>query len=129
MKYEMTDVRLERFGKTLYRIQATRDFNDVKKGDFGGWIESEDNLSHDGNAWVCDNAKVCDNAVVYGNVKLCGNVVVYGDAEVCNYQLTNNKTGGNKMKTDMIGKYVIIRGDKSGAFAGILQERKKREGK
>ena len=32
-------------GKTLYRIEALRDFADVKKGDKGGYIESEDNLS------------------------------------------------------------------------------------
>ena len=30
---------------TLYRIEALKDFRYVKKGDLGGWIEKEDNLS------------------------------------------------------------------------------------
>lgn len=33
-------------GRTLYRIEALRDFANVKKGDKGGYIESEVNLSH-----------------------------------------------------------------------------------
>jgi hypothetical protein len=36
----------------LYRIKAVRDFSDVKKGDIGGYVESEDNLSHEGDCWV-----------------------------------------------------------------------------
>lgn len=38
--------------RTLYSIRALRDFGDVKAGDFGGWIESEDNLSQAGDCWV-----------------------------------------------------------------------------
>ena len=44
-------------GRTLYRIRALRDFNDVKKGNIGGYIESESNLSQEGDCWVYDNAK------------------------------------------------------------------------
>ena len=47
---------------TLCRIKALRDFGAVKKGNLGGWIESEDNLSHDGKCWVSGNARVFDNA-------------------------------------------------------------------
>ncbi|MBB5074518.1 hypothetical protein HNQ69_001670, partial [Bartonella callosciuri] len=32
----------------LYRIRALKDFNDVKAGTLGGFIEKEVNLSHDG---------------------------------------------------------------------------------
>jgi hypothetical protein len=28
----------------LYRIEALKDFGDVKKGDLGGYVQSEDNL-------------------------------------------------------------------------------------
>lgn len=62
----------EIFGKKLYRIEALKDFGDVKAGDLGGYIEREDNLSHDGNAWVYDNAMVGDNARVYGNARVGG---------------------------------------------------------
>ena len=44
-KYELTDETMEWEGHTLHRIKALRDFNDVKAGDLGGWVESEDNLS------------------------------------------------------------------------------------
>ncbi len=50
---------------TLYRIKAIRDFGEVKAGDFGGWLEDEENLSHEGNAWVADEAMVCYDARVY----------------------------------------------------------------
>ena len=67
---------------TLHRIKAVVEFGLVKVGDLGGWIEKEENLSHEENAWVCGNAKVYDNAKVYGDAKVCGNAKVYGDAEV-----------------------------------------------
>ncbi len=67
-------------GKKLYRIEALKDFGDIKAGDLGGYIESEDNLRHDGNAWVYDNARVCDNACVYGYAKVCDNARVGGNA-------------------------------------------------
>ena len=44
--------------RTLCRIKALKDFGDVKAGDLGGYIEDYKNLSHDGNCWIYDNAKV-----------------------------------------------------------------------
>ncbi|WP_164683489.1 hypothetical protein [Streptococcus hyointestinalis] len=69
-------------GRTLYRIKALRDFGNVEKGDLGGYIESENNLSHYGNAWVYDNARVFDNARVCDNAEVFGDAEVYGDARV-----------------------------------------------
>lgn len=69
-------------GKTLYRIEALRDFADVQKGDKGGYVESEENLSHEGNCWVYDNAWVYGYARVYGNAQVYGNARVYGGAQV-----------------------------------------------
>ena len=72
----------------LYRVRALRDFGDVKAGDLGGYIESERNLSHHGNAWVgrggkvCGNALVCDDARVSGWAEISGNARICGDAEV-----------------------------------------------
>ena len=45
-----TDLTIEVGGKTLCRIEATKDIErfGVKAGDLGGYIEKEDNLS--GNA-------------------------------------------------------------------------------
>ena len=87
-KYKLTDETMEWYEHTLYRIEALRDFGNVKAGDKGGWVESEANLSHKGECWVYDNAQVYDNAEVYGNAKVygdarvSGNATIYGDAKV-----------------------------------------------
>lgn len=79
---------------SMFRVKALRDFGDVKKGDIGGLIESELNLSHDGKSWVYDNARIygssmvyddaqiSDNAVIYGNAQVYGNAIVYGNVRV-----------------------------------------------
>ena len=67
-------------GVTLFRIELTIDCKWGKKGDKGGWIEKESNIS--GNAWVYGNARGYGNARVYGNASVSGNAWVYGDARV-----------------------------------------------
>ena len=67
----------------LYRIKALKDFNDVKKGDIGGYIQSENNLSQLGDCWIYDNAKVYDNAVVIGKAIVCDYAELYDNAQVC----------------------------------------------
>lgn len=67
-KYKLLkDDYIKYIGRTLYRIKALKDFGDVKAGEIGGYIESENNLSHNGECWVYDDAKVFENAEVYGN--------------------------------------------------------------
>jgi len=70
-------------GVTLFQIVALQDFADVSKGDKGGWLEKESNLSVYGDAWVYGNARVSGNASVYGDARVYGNASVYGDARVC----------------------------------------------
>ncbi len=94
-KYRLTDETMTLGGITLHRIEALRDFGNVRAGEKGGWIEKESNLSHEGNCWIGDNAKVYDDtrvsenakvlerAKVYGITAVCGNVVVCGKAKVC----------------------------------------------
>ena len=81
-KYEFTgEVKLW-VGKTLHQIKAVVAFGSVKAGEIGGWIEKEENLAHDGNAWVYGDARVCGDAQVYGDALVYGNAWVYGDARV-----------------------------------------------
>ena len=82
-KYKITREKLDFSGIVLHRIKALKDFGDVKKGDLGGWIEKESNLSQKGNCWVYDNAKVCIDALVCDNANVSGNAVVCGNASVC----------------------------------------------
>ena len=107
-KFELTSEFVTNiFGKKLFRIKALVAFGDVEVGELGGYVEKEENLSHDGDAWVCGdawvygdarvsgNARVCGDARVSGNARVsgdarvcgdawvCGDARVYGDAEVC----------------------------------------------
>ena len=83
MKYEiLKDEFIEFNGRKLYRIKALKDFFNVKEGEFGGYIESERNLSQEGDAWVSGNARVSGDALVYGNAWVSGNARVSGDALV-----------------------------------------------
>ena len=106
-KYELTAETMSIGSTTLHRIRALVDFNDVKAGDLGGWIEKESNLNQDGRAWVYGEARVYGEAEVFGNARVfgeaevfgnawvfgeaevfgnawvCGNARVYGEAEVC----------------------------------------------
>ncbi|HGV3453155.1 TPA: hypothetical protein ACNGY0_005535, partial [Raoultella planticola] len=51
-KFELVaEMSKEIFGKKLFRIRALISFGIVDKGDLGGWVEKEDNISQDGNAW------------------------------------------------------------------------------
>ena len=81
-KYELINDPFSHSNRTLYRIRALRDFGDVKKGDLGGCIAYEGNLSHYGDCWVYGRAKVYDNAKVYGNAWVYGNAEVFDNAEV-----------------------------------------------
>lgn len=93
-KYKFTGETKSFFGIELNQIMAVVDFGDVRTGDVGGWIESENNLSQFGNAWVSgnarvsgdarvsDNARVSDDARVYGDARVSGNACVYGNAYV-----------------------------------------------
>ena len=65
-KYKLSEETLEIDSHVLHRIIALRDFGEVKKGDIGGWIEGQENLSHDDDCWVYGDAKVYGKADVYG---------------------------------------------------------------
>ena len=82
MKYELTTTTKDYYGIKLYQIKALKDFGNVKKGELGGWIEKEANLSQDGVCWVSDNAWVSDDAQVYGNAKVYGDAWVYDNAHI-----------------------------------------------
>lgn len=85
---------------TLYQIRALRDFTCpfklnpdgeildqtlVKKGDLGGYVQKEENLSHEGGCWIFEEAEVRDNARVEGNARLVGRSLVKDNAIVKGY--------------------------------------------
>ena len=96
-------------GEKLYRIKALKDFKDIKKGDLGGWVSNENNLSQYGNCWIYDEAKCTGNSRMYGNSamyeysemhdnsimheysemhdnsSMYGNSIMYGDSKMHDY--------------------------------------------
>ncbi len=63
-----------------WRIMACKDFDDVKKGDLSVFVRTEENLSHDGNCWIFDDAEVLGYAKVSGNARVSGEAWVYDNA-------------------------------------------------
>lgn len=84
--------------KPLRRIRVLRDFGDVKKGDFGGYLQDADFLSHDGDCWIYDDAMVVGYFVqtdkhtgliteLSGNAKLYDQVIFSGGLIADNVQV------------------------------------------
>lgn len=62
-KYELlVDDTITFFGVQLFRIKALISFSGVEKGEVGGYVASESNLSQYGDAWVYGDARVYGNA-------------------------------------------------------------------
>lgn len=78
-KYELTsETIVNEEGITLYRIKALKDFENVKRGDLGGFVQGEWNLSQEGNAWVGGDAQVFDDALVKDNARVMHKAKVRG---------------------------------------------------
>ena len=78
-KFEFTEeTKTTQWGVTVKRIVALRDFGDVKTGDKGGFLEKEENLSHDNDCWVFGEAWVYGEARATTVVKTFGNGLSYG---------------------------------------------------
>src|SRR5574344_78780 len=103
-KFKLTNnsIDISEANVTVYQIEALRDFGNVKKGDRGGFIQSEDNLSQEGNCGVYDMSKVMGNARVSGNAMvldrawLSDNAQAYDNAVISDSILSYNaKVYGN----------------------------------
>ena len=108
-KFELTNDTKIVFGKKLFRIKALISFGNVEAGELGGYVEKEENLSHDGNAWV------------YGDARVCGDAWVYGDADytcVKGFGTVYRNTTFYFQKDGSIGV-------KCGCFSGNLDEFRK----
>ena len=89
--WEFTGETKIHFGTTLKRIRAAVGFRlkcgiVIVKGELGGWIEKESNLS--GDAWVYGDAKVYGNAGVSGDAEVSGNAKVKSSEDYCVYKNT-----------------------------------------
>ena len=94
--YELTDTSKVIDGHTVYRIKAIRDFRFytsidrvkipivVSKGELGGWVSSEHNLSQNPNCWIRGNAVVMNSAIVRPNYTYYGSygILINGNAVI-----------------------------------------------
>ena len=130
-KFELTsEFATNIFGTKLFQIKALVEFGNIKAGELGGYIEKEENLDQDGNAWVCGDAKVYGNAKVYGdaevygNAEVCGDAEVYGNAKVCgDADYAYARGFGSEYRTTTF--FRLRNGDVGvccGCFYGTLQE-------
>ena len=118
MKYEiLKDEFIELDGRKLYRIKALKDFRDVRKGTVGGYIESEQNLSQEGDAWVSGNAWVCGNARVSDNARICGDAWVLDRRSVVWFSNVGTENG---TLTVYCGKNGLIA--TRGCFTGSVED-------
>lgn len=86
MKYTLTENTMTlQNGTVLHQIRAEEDFGDVYKGDLGGWIEKESNLSQKGDCWVYKNARVYGDAEVSGSALIYDNAWVFENSRISDY--------------------------------------------
>lgn len=91
-KYKLLDKGWNGLSRIVALIDIPR--YGVKKGNVGGWVGNERNLSHTGDCWIDKNASVygnayitenvlvTDNVIVEGNAKVSGNTWIFGDARI-----------------------------------------------
>lgn len=104
-KYKLINQSIEYSGTRLYRIVALKDFGKIKKGTIGGFVESEENLSQDGDCWIHDDAKVLNGAVVKDGAQVNNHSVIKDDAVI----MGKSETIGHAMISDsVVGDNAVI---------------------
>lgn len=111
----------------IYRIISCKSFGVEKRigfGEVGGYVSGEDNLSHDGNSWICRKAAAIQNANVSGNALLSMNTIISGNASIDGnvvtgidttisgnaFYLCNNDGERCKLSHTMLSDYAYING-------------------
>jgi carbonic anhydrase/acetyltransferase-like protein (isoleucine patch superfamily) len=79
-------------GVKLFHIIALKDFGTVKKGEWGGLVQSEDNLSHDGDCWIHSGAKVYGKAYISCDAQIYDSAEIFDTAHVSEKAIVCSKT-------------------------------------
>lgn len=107
-KFEWTNEQKTVDGILYTRIQAVKDFADVKVGDLGGWMDKATFLSDAGDCWIYDNAMVSssflyDDATITDEAfvrrtTLKGEACVGGHATVISSELSDSASVTNRAR-------------------------------
>lgn len=117
-KFELTGETKVVCGVTLHRIRALLDFGGVKAGDLGGWLDSDANLDHAGDAWVSGNAEVSGDAHVYGNALIRGTAHVDNDNAIFLASNVGSENGTLTVTKAQGGGLLATRG----CFTGTIEK-------
>ncbi|HGY3717915.1 TPA: YdcK family protein [Citrobacter gillenii] len=99
---------------SLRQIIALIDFNDVKAGTRGGWIDDEGVLAQNGNCWIYDeNAIAFAGAVISGNARITQASVVRDAAQISGEAWIDQSeiSHGAQISDNVTVKSAIIRGE------------------
>lgn len=81
-KYEIIDIPHPDYPH-LHRIRALRDVGEnVHAGDWGGYVQTADNLSQEGDCWIFGDAIACEDALVSQGAQVSEEAVIRGSALV-----------------------------------------------
>ena len=119
---------------TVYQIRALVDIpaHNVKKGDLGGWIEKEENLSHEGNCWL-GNGVISGSSTVKGDIlvgnheeeaRSChirGNSHINGSGLLSGVFVDNSIINGHIVSYDTCFDFSYLEGNIK-AFEGLLKQ-------
>lgn len=108
-KYELTKEKKTVDTYEVYRIRYMRDIPDagVGAGMLGGFIENEENLSHE------DDCVVLDEAVVCGGAKVLDNAVVSGLSHVTDNSVIKNQariSGSSVIRKSVVASNALVQG-------------------
>ena len=120
-KYELLDHDTVQAwgGRTLKRIRALVAIGSlVAAGELGGYIESEDNLACNGDAWVYGNARVSGDARVYGDAWVYGNAWIEQRTDLFWISIIGSENGTYTAFKNKDGGILVNRG----CFSGTLEE-------
>lgn len=95
-KYELWGDAVAHGDEEVFRIKALRDFNDVKKGDLGGYVASEANLVNDPE----DRSWVYDDSVVKGEGRVEKDSFIDGQSVVKDSRITNGSSISHASKVE-----------------------------
>ena len=112
-KYELTNEKIEYEIRTLYRIRALRDFEDVKMGDLGGFVESEKNLSQEGDCWIYDDSKVTGGSVITDhsiikNDSIVDNSIVMNNSKVESSTIRHSIVEKSKVESSTVESSTVM---------------------
>lgn len=105
-------------GNKCFQIRAIKDFGEVRKGDLGGYIGSEENLSASGNCWIFDKASVFDKSIVSGDAQVKNFAEVRGKSIISGKCVVKDKSSvwdsSIKGNVEISGKASVIESEVKG---------------